>query len=323
MKRLELPQIATTGATAGDVPLYNPTTDELEYGAIPTQTPSGEFPVGDYGAVGDGTTDDTNAIIAAMDAATAAGGGTVTFENKTYLCNGSLRTDRHGYAVLPLPTGRAPLRLRGVSPANNCDPVNDTGRYTIIKTTKTGLSRSGTYGVPSLLGGSTDISFWVETTVTIENICFHLPHNPTIAGVDLRFVRRIVWDGAVVVALNAGDSDFVQPTSVYAFGLRTPENGNYNAVLVRNGAAAGMYAGIVGSVESLTLTYWSSKWCVIGWAPMTGGHGCQVGKLSTEWCNHHLSGWSETAGVTSVVTSPSGETHALVSIAEWALEDAG
>jgi hypothetical protein len=114
----------------------------------------------------------------------------------------------------------------------------------------------------------------------------------------------------------------VQPTSVYAFGLRTPEQQNYNAVLIRNGAASGMYAVIVGSVESLTLAYWSSKWCVIGWAPMTGGHGADVGKLSTEWCVHHLAGWSETAGVTSLIDSPTGETHALLTISEWAIEDA-
>lgn len=43
-----------------------------------------------YGAVGDGSTDDTDAVNAAIAAAAAAGGGTVLFGPKTYLCSGAL-----------------------------------------------------------------------------------------------------------------------------------------------------------------------------------------------------------------------------------------
>lgn len=299
------------------VSLDTATPGELEIGA--TGAGTNEFRLEDYGAVGDETTDDSAAWLLMKTAVETAGGGTLILEPKTYLFNGALQTSHGGYAVLPLPED-VPFRIVGVTPANNCDPRTDTG-YSIIKTTKTGLAHSGTFGTPSLLGGPTD-GTWSETMVSIENVCFWLPHNPTIAGVDLRYVRRMLWDGCTVVAINVGDADFVQPTSVYAFGLRTPEAQNYNAVLVRNGAASGMYAGIVGSVESLTLAYWSSKWCVVGWAPMTGGHGGQVDKISLEWCTYMISGWSETAGVTSLVSSPTGETHALISVAELAIEDA-
>ena len=47
--------------------------------------PSGYFNVKAYGAVGDGVTDDTAAIQAAVDAAAAAGGGTVFFPRGTYI----------------------------------------------------------------------------------------------------------------------------------------------------------------------------------------------------------------------------------------------
>lgn len=43
------------------------------------------FNVRDFGAVGDGATDDTEAIQAAIDAAEAAGGGTVYFPAGDYL----------------------------------------------------------------------------------------------------------------------------------------------------------------------------------------------------------------------------------------------
>lgn len=46
------------------------------------------FNVKDYGAKGDGTTNDTTAVQAAMDAATTAGGGEVAFPRGTYMVNG-------------------------------------------------------------------------------------------------------------------------------------------------------------------------------------------------------------------------------------------
>lgn len=46
---------------------------------------SGRFDVKDFGAIGDGSTDDTAAITAAIDAARAAGGGIVWFPAGTYI----------------------------------------------------------------------------------------------------------------------------------------------------------------------------------------------------------------------------------------------
>lgn len=52
------------------------------------------FPIADFGAAADATTDDTAAIQAALDAASAAGGGLVQLDNKQYLVAGSLTIPR-------------------------------------------------------------------------------------------------------------------------------------------------------------------------------------------------------------------------------------
>lgn len=276
----------------------------------------------EHGAVGDGTTDDTDAIIAAIDACDTAGGGTVLFDAKTYLCNGPLRTDRDGNAVIPLPVGtRSPIQLVGVTPANNCDPRTDTG-YTIIKTTKTGITY-GSDGVPSLLGGPT-VSPFVQNMVSLINICFWLPKNPTLSAVDMRYIVRLLWDGCSIQAINVGDGDYTQPTAGYTFGLRLPEVQNYHTVLIRSGQAHGMFAGIVGTTESLTLDYWVSKWCWIGWGITAGGHGASIGKMGLEWCAYSISGWSEFAGLTSIPADPFvGGTKAIVNVDVLSLEDSG
>lgn len=58
-------------------------------GTTPTVT-TPYFNVKDYGAVGDGTTDDTSAIQSAINAANTAGGGTVLFPAGTYLISSAL-----------------------------------------------------------------------------------------------------------------------------------------------------------------------------------------------------------------------------------------
>lgn len=279
------------------------------------------FLVDKYGAVGNGSTDDTAAFLAARTALIAAGGGTLQLGAKTYLANGSLLTADGGYAVLPIPTG-VPFRIRGVQPANNCDPRTDTG-YSVIKTTKTGLTRSGSFGVPSLIGGPTGSGTWAESMVSIEDVCLWLPANPTMAGIDLWHVRRCLVDGVSVVAINTGDTDYTDPTSVHAFGFRTPEPLSYNAVLIRSAQAHGMYAGMVGSVESLTVSYFVAKWCKVGWGPAPGGHGASVLKMDLSWCPYGISGWTETAGVTSIPTGALGETDTQMHVSYLAVEDYG
>lgn len=68
-----------------------------------------EVDVRDYGATGDGVTDDTTAVQAAIDAAEAAGGAVVYFPAGDYLCNISLDEDGNATAwAQPMLQGAGP-----------------------------------------------------------------------------------------------------------------------------------------------------------------------------------------------------------------------
>lgn len=275
----------------------------------------------EHGGQGGGTFDNSAAYLAARAAIVAAGGGTLQLGGKAYLMDGALITSDSGNALMPLPLG-VPFRIRGVQPTNHCDPRTSTG-YSVIKVTKTGLTRSGTYGVPSVIGGPTVAGTWAETMVSVEDVCLWLPANPSIAGIDLWHTRRYQISGVSVIAINAGDTDYTNPTSVYAFGIRNAEPLNYNACLIRNAQAHGMYVGLAGSVESLVVDYFVAKWCKVGWGITPGGHGAAVSKMDLSWCPYSISGWSETAGATSVPDGALGETTAQLSVGYLAIEDYG
>jgi polygalacturonase len=139
---------------------------------------AGTFSVTSYGAVGDGSTDDTAAIQAALDAAGTAGGGTVSVPAGTFLSgpivvHDATRLDLATGAVLEmLPMSRYPNQNAFIT-SNNAHDIALTGSGTIEGQ---GQDWWNALTANSSLKRPQEVSFSHTTRVLISGV--HLQNSP-------------------------------------------------------------------------------------------------------------------------------------------------
>jgi|SRR5579884_1092122 len=233
----------------------------------------------DYGAVGDGKTDDTAAIQACINAAYAVGNQTIQFGPKTYLVNGVPSTAAGGNAILQLPSyysGGGTVRLMGAPGVGN-NPQAPVASSTVIRTTVTGQSYSPAHGAPSVIGGPTPEAFghnalFSSYEIHVRDLTISTFANPGIAGLDLsRMVRAYVSNVNVYADQQAGD--FIQPGSVYSFGVRTPDGQNGGDIIVEKVRVRGFYVPEYRRVQEPRGGMDSRRWCgkPSEWKPLLPG----------------------------------------------------
>ncbi|MBK8294080.1 MAG: hypothetical protein IPK93_04605 [Solirubrobacterales bacterium] len=252
----------------------------------------------DYGAVGDGVTDDTDAIQSCIDAmadvsrpTAGTNGGIVQFGPKTYLVNGPSFVNgvpKPSRGPTPAGGGYSMLRLPYSTNSNAQHNVRLQGvpRQTIIKSTYSGFAGdpfSATYGCPSVIGGRTPEQALADAAssmpgatsaqisqaarndfsafgIAIADINVVLPSNPSLSAIDLSRHRRASAE-RVNVSTTLPDAIPYKPN---AFGIRMPQGLNSGRNTLDQVTATGFYVGLVGFTAHLQISQARIAKCVIG-----------------------------------------------------------
>lgn len=130
----DLSDVDLTGLADGDTLVFDVGTSTW----VPGSGSGSSLPwydVTDYGAVGDGSTDDTTAVQDAIDACMTAGGGTVWFPPGEYLISGALQNTSTHNSQLVIPTvgGTTPkaIRFLGMAPTRTYGGATFAGHSVI------------------------------------------------------------------------------------------------------------------------------------------------------------------------------------------------
>lgn len=249
-----------------------------------------------YGAAGDGVTDDTAEVQAAIDAAAAAGGGVVYFRAGVYLIGGALQDTSRSNSQLRLPSKDAvddeqiAIHLLGEFPPPpifsvvGATPLPD--EQVVIKGTLTSVSGTS----PSLLGGWGPAGSYADFTflqLRIENITFRLPENPVYSALDLSHVTGVDLENVICDVSDYQIQGITEPTTSTSYGIRLPavDNGAYTRLGAVN--VAGYYYGIqVGEhTTGQQVTCWG---CKVGVQTVAGYHASKFDRLMFVHCERGL-----------------------------------
>lgn len=218
------------------------------------------FNVRSYGATGDGTTDDTTAVQAAIDAAVSAGGGVVYFPRGVYAIGGALQDTSRSNAQLLLPrldavdTEQMTIELRGefapppIMSVVGATPIPDV--HSIIKGTLN--TASGT--APSLIGAwgpSGTIDNLSNAHVLLRDLTFRMPSNPQLSACNLQNVASVDVDRVIVDCGGYYVQGLTEPTTAASVGMRLPTIHNGANTRLGTVDVIGFYTGYLFGEHSL------------------------------------------------------------------------
>ena len=173
----------------------------------------GWFNVEDYGAVHDGSTDDTTAIQDAIDACFAAGGGTIWFPEGNYLIGGALQDTGTYNSQLEIPqnsSGLVYLRLLGAGSVVGGSVLRSNWAGTIS-------------GTPAIISAGTHDSLTLnQVFVVFEHIRIEAPANPKLTAVDMTKAATCRWADFAIRADGGTGSVGSVPSNTNAIGLDLP-----------------------------------------------------------------------------------------------------
>jgi hypothetical protein len=270
------------------------------------QTPSTnawQFNVKGYGALGDGTTNDTAAIQSAIDAAATyaaanTGYAEVIFPPALYLLSSAARTDRSGNAQLALPivsssNNKITLALLGTEDSASMPFWSATTPQlngVVLKSTWNAPDQSSTSNEGSVIGGPTLPNGYVSganysnCNIVIKGIQIQVPfttHGSNTTGIDLRGMANAHLENVAffpAATPNQLNGTFSSPG--WSMGIAMPVPGNNDLSVMSNcsveGATYGFYLG-----EHLAADRLAAIYCYTGM--LTGAFFSSVGQFHYNW----------------------------------------
>jgi hypothetical protein len=269
-----------------------------------------------YGAVADGTTDDTAAIQAAIDAAFAYAVANETAYSEvyfppsasSYVISGALvqggTTFGNAQLTIPIRAGTArkvSLVLRGGYDGAAMPYWEQTvgQRWGVtLKSTLTAQTNSSDWGAPSVIGGpsvSGAEALYGSSTADFNNVAIivwgigiSVPLDPTIAGFDFRGLAQCrIEQCAVIADSTPAVMAVTTPANDFSFGVGLPQNFNNDRNMVLDVSVYGVYYGfIVGEHAWIDRT--ASIYCHTGMFIMGTSeniHSSAFGSISIEACD--------------------------------------
>ena len=231
-----------------------------------------------YGALVDGSTDDTSAWQDAIDAAEAAGGGVVTSSKAGIsIIGGALQDTGGANAQLILPSihvtsgEQITVVLRGINPPPA--DISVIGSMTLPEShlvLESTLS-SGTGAVIGCKGPSGSAGGFSNLHADIRDLAVRTVSNPTISALDLRYAATANVEEVVVDCGTYDVSAVTEPTSTGSFAVRLPTNNNGARTTVRNVSVIGFYNGYEHA-EHAVFDNVSAWGCKIGSVPTVTNH---------------------------------------------------
>jgi hypothetical protein len=270
----------------------------------------GRYNVKLYGAKGDGSTDDTASINAAVSAAFTAetASGTsyaeIFFPVGEYIVSAATTKGgaTQGNAQIPLPVVATTdekfiIVFRGeTEDATGFVHWQQTVAQrsgAVVRSTLTGLASDPTWLAPSIIGGPTiaqGSGIFSNLKVVFRGLTVMAPVNPGIIAVDLRYCAQA--GGSLACLANApavgSPSITTTPTNDLGIGLRAPQNGNNDCAFFDDVAIEGFYYSTsVG--EHFTASRFAAIYTNVAVFIAIGGgsfHGCTILNMSVEAAQH-------------------------------------